>query len=120
MKRLTKKQKQELARPEYMKPLLRRFRAAARSGQTRLPCPLCKARTKAPDRKCPVFECYSNNGCMNYMPPSPEDTYPGSYDIFTRTNSWSAPDAIERTKAWAREIVAMLVAVQAEVDSWTT
>ena len=119
MRKLTKKHKQELAKPEYLKPLLRRFRAAARSGQTKLPCPLCMAMAKAPDGKCPVFECYSNGGCMNYMPPPPLDTSSGRYGISTRTDSWSAPDAIERTQAWAAKVVAMLEAVQAEVDSWT-
>ena len=118
MKRLTKQHKQALK--PYLKPLLRRFRAAARSGRTKLPCPLCKARDKAPDNECPVFKCGSKNTCSNYMPPTPCDTLPGQWDISTRTDSWSAPDAIERTKAWAREIVAMLEAVQAEVDSWTT
>jgi len=118
MKRLTKQHK--LALKPYMKPLLRRFRAAARSGQTKLPCPLCKAKDEDPDRKCPVFECYSDRGCAYYMPPPPIETHPGSYDISTRTDSWSAPDAIERTKAWAAQVVAMLEGAQAEVDSWTT
>ena len=118
MKRLTQKHKQALK--PYLKPLLRRFRAAARSGQTKLPCPLCQAKDKAPDNECPVFKCGSKNTCGNYMPPQPVDTHVATCGISTRIDSWSTPDAVERTKAWAAQIVAGLEAVQEEVDSWTT